>query len=291
MFEAFVYAYFYLIFYSFLGWICESTYVSVPRKQFINRGFFYGPYIPIYGFGSLIALYPLMPFKNNPILIFFFGAFLCSVLEYITSWAMEKLFHMRWWDYSRYKYNINGRVCLLNSSLFGLMLLALVYIIHPSVSHMIEKISLSTMILFLSVFSISFLIDFVFTLISLIRRKQIIDRMRADIEEFQAQFEKALQERLVDLEEKRLEFDEKREYLQIQKDIKRKEFEEWISNQESLQERLEGFHNNMERIKNYRKSHIARAFPERHVSESFKELKQIADEIHAKEKKHVSKDA
>ncbi len=291
MFESLVYAYFYLVFYSFLGWICESTYVSVPRKQFVNRGFFYGPYIPIYGFGSLIALYPLMPFKNEPILIFFLGAFLCTLLEYITSWAMEKLFHMRWWDYSRYKYNINGRVCLLNSTLFGLLLLVLVYIIHPSVSRLIERISFSSLVLFLSLFSFLFLIDFIFTLIALIRRKQIIDRMRADIEEFQAQFEQRLEQGLTGLEEKIQELDEKREYLQSQKDKKRKEFEAWVASQESLQERLEGFHQNMERIKTYRTSHISRAFPQRHVSESFKELKQIADEIHEKEKKHVSKDA
>lgn len=71
MVEALVYAYFYLVLYSFLGWICESTYVSIPQGHFVNRGFFYGPYIPIYGFGSLIALYPLLPFQNNPLIILF----------------------------------------------------------------------------------------------------------------------------------------------------------------------------------------------------------------------------
>lgn len=269
----FVFAYFYLILYSFLGWICECAYVGIPRGHFINRGFFYGPYIPIYGFGSLIALYPLLPFQSYPIVIFFLGAILCSILEYVTSWVMEKLFHMRWWDYSSHKYNLNGRVCLLNSTLFGMMLLALVYFIHPICRNFVEHIPYIYIEIFLVIFTILFSVDFVFTLISLIRRKRIIDKMRADIEEFQVQFEENMQRNIS-------EFEEKMEQIQEQKEKRRKEFETWLSEQESLEQRLETFHANMERFKKLRESHIAKAFPERHISKDFRELKRIADEIH-----------
>ena len=272
MVEALVYAYFYLVLYSFLGWICESTYVSIPKGHFVNRGFFYGPYIPIYGFGSLIALYPLLPFQNNPLIIFFLGSFLCSVMEYITSWVMEKLFHMRWWDYSYRKYNINGRVCLLNSTLFGLMLLALVYVVHPFAKHLVTSIPFVYIVCFLGVFTIGWSIDFVFTLISLMRRKHVLEKMRADVEEFQAQFEANVQMGLSEIEQRKEERQARKE--------KRREL--WISQQENLQSRLNRFHENMENIVAMKKSHLSSAFPERHVSEEFKELKRIADEMHEK---------
>ena len=241
----------------------------------MNRGFFYGPYIPIYGFGSLIALYPLLPFQNNPLIIFFLGSFLCSVMEYITSWVMEKLFHMRWWDYSYRKYNINGRVCLLNSTLFGLMLLALVYVVHPFAKHLVTSIPFVYTVCFLGVFTIGWSIDFVFTLISLMRRKHVLEKMRADVEEFQAQFEANVQMGLSEIEQRK-------EERQARKEKRREEFELWVSQQENLQSRLNRFHENMENIVAMKKSHLSSAFPERHVSEEFKELKRIADEMHEK---------
>ena len=126
-------AYFYFIVYSVAGWLCEDVYVGIGKKKLVNRGFLYGPYCPIYGFGALIVLYPLMMLGDHPVLVFFGGMVLTSVLEYFTSWIMEKLFHERWWDYSTYRFNINGRVCLLNSVLFGLMSLIVVFLDRKSV--------------------------------------------------------------------------------------------------------------------------------------------------------------
>ena len=96
----FVYAYAYFILYAFLGWVCEDLYCGIPTKKFINRGFFYGPYCPIYGVGALLVLYPLLFVKDYPILVFVLGVIITSALEYITSWVMEILFKTRWWDYS-----------------------------------------------------------------------------------------------------------------------------------------------------------------------------------------------
>lgn len=92
--------------YSFLGWICEIIYCSILDKKFQNRGFLYGPYCPIYGFGAMIILKVLIPFSAHPIFLFVMGMFVCSVLEYVTSYVMEKAFHLRWWDYSKHKFNI-----------------------------------------------------------------------------------------------------------------------------------------------------------------------------------------
>lgn len=131
----------YFFLYAIIGWICEVIYCSIPEKKFINRGFLNGPYCPIYGVGAIIIITFLMPYVDNPILVFLIGVILTSALEYITSWGMEKLFHAKWWDYSEHKFNINGRVCLLNSVLFGMMCVVLMYIVHPFVNSLVESFS------------------------------------------------------------------------------------------------------------------------------------------------------
>lgn len=131
----------YFFLYAIIGWMCEVVYCSIPAKKFINRGFLNGPYCPIYGVGALIIIMFLMPYVSDPILVFFIGILLTSTLEYITSWGMEKLFHAKWWDYSDHQYNINGRVCLLNSFLFGLLCVILMYLVHPIVSDLVNSFS------------------------------------------------------------------------------------------------------------------------------------------------------
>ena len=107
--------------YSTLGWCGEMLYCSIPKGHICEkRGFLNGFLCPIYGHGALLVLYLLHGGFQNPVLTFIFGAIVTSILEYFTSWIMEKLFHMRWWDYSHYKFQINGRVCLLNSTCFAL---------------------------------------------------------------------------------------------------------------------------------------------------------------------------
>ena len=128
--------------FSILGYISEVIYCSVPAHRFVNRGFLYGPYLPIYGSGAMIVLVLLEPVADNPLLVFLFGLILTSILEYFTSWALEKLFSVKLWDYSKHRVNINGRVCLLNSTLFGIMGLALEYVVYPPLSDAIDRIPL-----------------------------------------------------------------------------------------------------------------------------------------------------
>ena len=123
-----------LLFYSFLGWCGEMVYCSIgQRKLCEKRGFLNGPLCPIYGHGALLVLAVLGNRWNSPAATFLVGMVLTSAVEYVTSYVMEKLFHMRWWDYSRRRFNLNGRVCLLNSLLFGLACLVLRYGIQPRV--------------------------------------------------------------------------------------------------------------------------------------------------------------
>ena len=117
--------------YSLLGWACESTYCSIPAKRFINRGFLNGPFCPVYGVGALLVIFLLRPFTQNLLVLFVFGVLVTSVLEYITGFLLEKLFHTTWWDYSKRKFNIKGRVCLRNSLLFGVLSVLLLHFINP----------------------------------------------------------------------------------------------------------------------------------------------------------------
>jgi len=98
--------------YAILGWIIETTLVSIEKKKFVNRGFLIGPYCPIYGFGGLAITILLKNYTKDPIVLFLMAVIICACLEYFTSYIMEKLFKARWWDYSKKKYNINGRICL-----------------------------------------------------------------------------------------------------------------------------------------------------------------------------------
>lgn len=125
--------------YSFFGWCMEVCVSLVVRRKFINRGFLLGPYCPIYGSGAILITLLLNAFKDKPVLLFFMAILVCGILEYLTSYFMEKIFHLRWWDYSQKKFNINGRVCLDTIIPFGILGMLIIYIINP---FLLEKINL-----------------------------------------------------------------------------------------------------------------------------------------------------
>ncbi len=129
----------YFIIYSFLGWGTEIVYCSVLNRRVVNRGFLNGPVCPIYGCGALLVIIVLKPFAESIMLVFVGGLILASILEYITSFIMEQLFHTRWWDYSKKKLNINGRVCLLNSVLFGMLSMITIFFIQPRIEILVGK--------------------------------------------------------------------------------------------------------------------------------------------------------
>lgn len=126
--------------YSIIGWIYESTICSVSQRRFVNRGFLNGPYCPIYGNGALLVIL-ILGRIHNPVLLFLLGALVTCSLEYLTSYLMEKLFHARWWDYSKRKCNLNGRVCLLGAVVFGTFSVALVLGLHPLVVSLTDRLT------------------------------------------------------------------------------------------------------------------------------------------------------
>ena len=130
----------YFVLYAMIGYICELAYCGILDGRLTNRGFLFGPYLPIYGFGALLVVVPLMYFDAHPIVVFVMAFLLTSALEYVTSFLLEKIFHTKLWDYSKKFANINGRVCLLNSTLFGLLGLAATYFLPPLIISVVSRI-------------------------------------------------------------------------------------------------------------------------------------------------------
>lgn len=130
------------MFYSFAGWIYESIYYTVRHRKIVNSGFLYGCLCPIYGIGAMLDIMVLGRIEN-PVTIFFAGMILTGILEYFVSWLLEEVFHTRWWDYSTWPFNINGRVCLLGGIAFGIMSVFVVKVFNPALTacviHMGDK--------------------------------------------------------------------------------------------------------------------------------------------------------
>ena len=150
---------FFFITYCFIGWIIESTYVSVRTRKLTNRGFMRGPVIPIYGFGAMMMLFCTTPFLKWPVAVFFAGMIGCSVLEYFTGMAMEAIFKVRYWDYSDKKFNINGHVCLLNSFFWGILSLGMAYFVHNLIDGFMRLFSVKALNITVTLCSAVFLVD------------------------------------------------------------------------------------------------------------------------------------
>lgn len=117
--------------FSFVGWLFEVCFYLVNEGSFINRGVMTGPWLPIYGFGGLMIIFFLKPLRPKPPALFGASFVMCGVLEYMTSWVLELVAHKRWWDYTGYFMNLNGRVCLEGLTVFGLGGLAVTYLVAP----------------------------------------------------------------------------------------------------------------------------------------------------------------
>lgn len=130
----------YFIIYAFMGWILETVYKTIYAKKFVNSGFLHGPFCPIYGIGALIMYIFLEIFKENQLILFIMAILILSIWEYIVGLLLEKIFNTKYWDYSDKKMNIQGRVCLFNSIVWGFLGLTFTYIIHPFITQEISKI-------------------------------------------------------------------------------------------------------------------------------------------------------
>lgn len=149
--------------YAFAGWIFESIGgIFNPKvKKFVNRGFMIGPYCPVYGIGVVLVSLLLKKYTSDIPVLFFLSILICGTLEYFTGYIMEKLFNARWWDYSKNKFNINGRVCLETLLPFGIFATLIICKINPFLIEKISKLSELSIHIVTGVLSLAFIIDFI----------------------------------------------------------------------------------------------------------------------------------
>jgi uncharacterized membrane protein len=152
------------LFYSFLGWILEMVVCSIADKKVVNRGFLIGPYCPIYGSGCLLIISLLHKYQDDPFTLFIMAIIVCSLLEYFTSYIMEKLFKARWWDYSDRRFNINGRICLDNLVLFGVLGLLIFYVANPFFGGLIDRFNDNVLMVVTIVLFVVFIVDGIISL-------------------------------------------------------------------------------------------------------------------------------
>ncbi len=149
------------MFYSFIGWIMEIIFTLYKDKTLVNRGFLMGPYCPIYGSGCILIILLLNKYVNDPLALFVMSMVICSILEYMSSYIMEKLFKARWWDYSDRKFNINGRICLETLIPFGLLGCFLMYVINPFISNVLLSIPSGILNVLAIILLIIFIVDII----------------------------------------------------------------------------------------------------------------------------------
>ncbi len=160
------YLWFFII-YAVGGWCLEVSYHVVTKGHFINRGFLNGPVCPIYGFGMLIVIICLLPLKDNKMIMFFGSIVLATLLELVTGFLLEKLFHERWWDYSKEPFNFHGYICLKFSIEWGIACLIVVDVVHTFFASIIKHFPRVPGIILLVICLAVFVADCVATVITI----------------------------------------------------------------------------------------------------------------------------
>lgn len=145
--------------YSFIGWLVEIFITLVMERKFINRGFLIGPLVPIWGIGAILITLILRP-QDSLFNLVISSAFIGTFLEYVVNCLMEKLFKVRWWDYSQLPFNINGRVCLASSCIFGIGGLLVIKIINPFLFNIFAKVNPSVFCIIIMFLMMLVLVDF-----------------------------------------------------------------------------------------------------------------------------------
>lgn len=130
----------YFFFYAFLGWVMETCYCSVLERRYVARGFLYGPICPIYGVGVLLMVLFFKPLSGMPVVFYVTAVVVMSAWEYLVGWLLEVTTHIKYWDYSHFRFNLNGRICLPISLTWGVLSYIVIYWVHPMTERLFGRI-------------------------------------------------------------------------------------------------------------------------------------------------------
>ncbi len=198
--------------YCFFGWIFESTYVSLKKRQFVNRGFLRLPLLPLYGTGAVMMLWVSLPVKDNLFLVYVSGVVAATVLEYVTGWGMERLFKMKYWDYSNQRFNVKGYICLSSSIAWGFLTILLTEVIHRPIERYVLGLPLMVNLVCVIVVSLLFAADTAESVKAALDLAKVLDamtNMRAELDDIQVQMALLKAETAQRMEEAREEASQK----------------------------------------------------------------------------------
>lgn len=171
-------------FYCFLGWVWETCYVSVLKARWVNRGFMRGPFLPIYGSGAIVVLIFTLPFRTNAWLVFVVGMTSATLLEYFTGAAMEKMFHVRYWDYSRQRLNLNGHICVTSSLAWGCFSVILTLYGHTPVERFVMNMNENVLEIIVFVLTVYISIDMAESIREAVNLKEVLLGLEENSEDF-----------------------------------------------------------------------------------------------------------
>lgn len=180
------YSILYFFVYGFLGWCTEVIFAAFKQHRFVNRGFLNGPICPIYGVGVTLVIACLEAFQSNLLLLYISSVILVTVLEGVTGWAMDKLFHNKWWNYSKLPFNIGGYVCLLFSLIWGVACVFIVYFVHPLIHQVLSLIPHTAGIALIAILGIALLSDMIVTTSAIVKFNQYLELLKHITDELHA---------------------------------------------------------------------------------------------------------
>ena len=178
------FAFFYI--YCFLGWCFESGYATIKQRKFENRGFLRGPFIPIYSFGALFVLLITDKFQGNNIAVYFSGMAAATVLEYFTGYFMERLFRVKYWDYSDHRFNLNGYISLSTSIAWGFLSVILTNFLQVNISKFVLHLSDRILKISVSIISVIFLLDLLLSVkaaFSIAKAFEVLEKAKSELGE------------------------------------------------------------------------------------------------------------
>lgn len=239
--------------YCVFGWIFESTFVSLKSKRFVNRGFLKGPMIPIYGEGAIMMIIATTPVRGNIVLEYMLGLVGATALEYFVGALMEQIFKVKYWDYSKKRFNIKGYICLRSSLFWGVLSVLLAEVVHVPVEGFVLSLSTPVLISAAAVITVIFTADAVMSAKEAWDLRTIliaVTKAKEEVLELQRQLSDMKEELTEQLAEKREEFaeqlNEKKVLIAEQLSEKKEEItdsiklklEEAVLNHQSLSDKL-----------------------------------------------------
>ena len=196
----------YFFVYGFLGWCTEVAFAACKERKFVNRGFLNGPICPIYGIGVGIVVQFLTPYKENLVLLYIASVVMVTALEWVTGFILEKIFHNKWWDYSKMPLNLNGYVCLLFSLIWGVACVLIVDFIHPLIHEVLSWIPFPVGMTLIVVLSIVMFVDLYVTASTILKMNKHLEKMKeiaADLHRISDELGESIYQEVVEVLERK----------------------------------------------------------------------------------------